>query len=162
MGSELDFSSLEQEFNLNKSIENEIISYRDKLANIEEQGDSNKILRFNIERANYLLDLAEQEFQNGSFNARTLEACAKLLSEVTNAANSLKNLEIQSQTLDLKERTLDLKEFEIKNKQQKTAIEGGNNTYNNTNILLTDRENLLKMLREKNNDELLDTESIDI
>jgi len=129
-----------------------LVQMRDRLSNIEDQGDVDKILRLNIERANFLLDLAEQEFANGALNARTLEACARIMSEVTNAANSLKNIEIQKQNLDLKERTLDLKDFEVKAKVSQSKDSGNNAITNVTqnNVVVTDRESLLKMLQNEN------------
>lgn len=155
-GAELDFRSLEEEFKLDpvSNQSTEIAVMRDRIAAAEAQGDADKILRLNIERANYLLDLAEQEFNNGALNARTLEACARIIAEVTSAANSLKNLEIQQQNLDLKERTLNLKDFEVKSKltSSKEQQQGIPQTQVNstTNVIVTDRENLLKMLQQEN------------
>ena len=74
------------------------------------------------------------------------------MSEVTNAANSLKNIEIQKQNLDLKERTLDLKDFEVKAKVSQSKDSGNNAITNVTqnNVVVTDRESLLKMLQNEN------------
>ena len=54
MVSELDFRSLEEEFKLQESSQStELVQMRDRLSNIEDQGDVDKILRLNIERANF-------------------------------------------------------------------------------------------------------------
>lgn len=156
MVSELDFKSLEQEFDLVPVENKNVDEIRDREIALDNQGDADNIIRLNIERANFFLDLAEQEFQNGAVNARTLEACSRLISEVTNAANSLKNIEIQKQTLDLKERTLDLKDFEIKNKLSKDNSGGSLTNITNNNVVVTDRESLLKMLSDNEDEEIID------
>lgn len=171
MGSELDFSSLEKSFDLNSLIDddhsqnNELCIFnksektKDEL--IENQGDSEKILRMNIDRANTFLDLVEAEFsKGGAFNSKMLEAASRLISEVTNAGNALKGLEIQDQTIDIKQKTLDLKEFEIKNRIEKGAEREQKNVTNNTTnntVVLTDRESLLNMF--KNEPEIIDITS---
>lgn len=76
-----------------------------------------------------------------------LESAGKLIAEITNATNSLKGLEISDKNIDLKQKTLDLKEFEINNKIEAKKNSDTKNITNN--VIITDRENLLKMLNNQ-------------
>lgn len=152
MGTEFNLEALEQEFNLNpeEKITQEIQTMRDRLHNINDDVTVDQFIRINIDRANSLLDLAENRLQV-DFSARTLEACGKLIAEVTTAVNALSTVEFQNQTFGLRERTLDLKELEIqikadKNKDVNVLPEASQVTQN---ILCTSREDLLSLMKDQ-------------
>lgn len=157
--SDLNFDELEKEFNLEKTTK-KISLMRETLDELDESlDDSNEIIKSNIRRANRLLDAAENQLEI-DFNSRILEGCSRLIAEITTAANVLINNDIQNQNFDIKERTLDLKEFEVKLKAEKMSELPINQTNIQQNIVLTDRESLLKMLSDNSdqvNDIILDS-----
>lgn len=166
MGSELDIDNIEEIFNMDSlTTENsnkEIVAMRDKLEVLEEMEEleSDQIIRMNIARANNLLDWVEEDYRRGStMDARKMEACAKLIAEITNAANSLAATDLQTQTIDIRERTLNLKEFEVKAKVERQNNKNDNTTINN-NVVVTSRDDLFKMLKneqkEKEEEKIID------
>lgn len=148
---DVDFETLSKEFGI-ETIENEVLEMRDRLKNVKDLGDSNDILKLNIERANFMLDLAEKEMISGNFNSRLLEGCSSLIGQITAAANSLMCFDQHSQDIDLKVRTLDLKEFEVKTKiemkKEQQSLPAGGQTNIQNNIVLTTREDFLKMVKK--------------
>ena len=152
MSVDLNFDELEKEFNLQK-VEKQITEMKNVLSEYEDLEDADDIIKFNIKRANRLLDLAESNMSS-DFNSRVLEACSKLIGEITVAANSLMTYEFQNQNIDLKERTLDLREFEVKLKsEQRQELPSGNQQNIQNNIVLTDRESLLQLFN--NNSDIM-------
>lgn len=164
MSTEIDIKKLEEEFNLtpeNAQIEakKQISLMRDAVKKAEEDIESltpDQILRNNIDRANGFLDVAEKMLSGGSFSANLIEACASLISQITAATNVLMAAEFNEQTFSIKERSLDLKELEIKLKNEKSDEKGVTNNTTNNNILVTDRESLLKMIFSKDEGEIID------
>jgi hypothetical protein len=88
----------------------------------------------------------------GTTNAtiRLVEIAAKLIDCITSAANSMLANDVSLETTNQKQEYLDLKklEFELKkNKEDKVLPSGDNNTYNQNNIILTSREDILKLMK---------------
>lgn len=127
---------------------NEIKSHLD-----DDVNNPNEILRSNISRAERLLDKIENEWEVGTTNAtiKLVEIAAKLIECITSAANSMLANDVSLETTNQKQEFLDLKklEFELKkNKGEKSLPAGDNNTYNTqNNIILTSREDILKLMK---------------
>lgn len=113
--------------------------------------DPNVVLIENINRANRMLDRIE-EILNGEVDndrispARYMEVASALINAITTASNSLMHDSVAYQEIDIKRKTLELKEMELvmKAKEAPSSV---------NNILVCDRETLLKKLRNggKNN-----------
>lgn len=126
----------------NQEINNTISESEEITESLEEQDNPDDIIYRNIERANRFLDQIENNLASG-LNARLFEVAAGLIATVTQAATSIvgntKNMEIE-----YKQRILDLKEREIAVKEA-LGSKGGGKTINN--MIVTDRESLLKMIK---------------
>ena len=106
--------------------------------------DPDDIIYDNIERASRLLDKIELELENSS-SARMFEVAAGLINAITQASTSIiGNTQHYDEQL-YKEKLLQLKEREISVKE--ALNNRGNKTVNN--ILVTDRESLLKIIKEE-------------
>lgn len=147
----LDRRNLEEEFNMDTSNENQEI----ELNPIEEErpdpfeeewekeNDPRNVIRSNIERANSILDLIEEELRNGNMTARLVEVAAALINSVTMAGKELISDENYKVYLQLKERMVYLKNKEIEMKRMKKEAP------KNQNLIIASREDVLKMLSDK-------------
>lgn len=136
-----------------------ITTFKEVLKKAKEIEDPNNVLTSVIEKAGTFLDMIERESVNGGMSARYMEVASTLINTIVTAANSiatvnsmyleneLKKVRIdqKDRELDQKDKELEIKEFYYKNKQ----IEGGA-IKNQNNILVTDRESILKFLENKN------------
>ncbi len=119
---------------------------------VEEDDYEDGIIKANIERANNMLDRVEDEMDRGNFNSRMVEVFSKLVDSVTTAASQIQSSSYNSDYLVLKEKLAALKEIEVKAKV-KNITSGGGGTHkteieNQQNIIVTDRESILKVLKE--------------
>jgi len=107
------------------------------------KSNPDQVLSDNIERANRILDILEDDAnETRKISARKAEVMAQLINSVTNAANSIISDEYNKAYLQIRNSVLRLKEKEIQIKQ----IGGGRGS--TQQILVTDRESILKILRE--------------
>lgn len=143
---EIDIKKLEDEFSI-KAFKAELRTIEERLQSSEQLGDAQQIIRLNIERANFFLDKAEQALAEGTFSARLLEVAAKLLDTITTAANSLISTEFQEQEINQKGQLIDIKKLELEMKAEKTEKTENKIQNQTNNILVTDRESLLRMLQ---------------
>jgi len=103
-----------------------------------------QILKENIERANRVLDILEDDaLERKVISARKAEVMAQLINAVTNAANSIISDEYNKDYLQLRRSVLQLKEKELRIKEIGTG-EGGVSE----RLLVTDRETIMQLLRE--------------
>lgn len=152
---ELNFKKLEEQFNLTPTdVKNEIKeikqNLKDQQDNISEDDDPDKIIRTNIDRANELLDLIMVHIGQGSLTAGLMQAAAGLISEITNAANSIASREIQFDDQELKHQQMSLKQEELELKKivqvnKQKYLDGKNNSVNNNE----DNDNVIKMNRNE-------------
>ena len=118
---------------------------------LDSLGDSDEILRSNINRAQRLLDKIENEWDIGTTNAtiRLVEIAAKLTDCITTAANSLIANSVSLEETGQKQEILDLKklEFELKKSKLENKPENNNIINNNTqnNLYVTTREDILNL-----------------
>jgi len=141
--SELDLEGLDDIF---KKGEEEGDDPRKKRLTIEYKSDTIdynnpiEIIKNNIKRANAFLDAIQVEMEKGNFTARMVEVAGNLVNAITTSSKEIiadtnyqGYLQIKSDLNKLKEREIELKFI----KTQKPA---------NQNIILTSREDLLKLL----------------
>jgi hypothetical protein len=143
--SELDRQGLSEEFDLEK-VENQPIA-----PIIYEEGeDPDEIIRDNIKRANRILDFTEEELYNGNFSARLVEVLSRTMDSITNAVSQIQSTVYNQDYLQLKARVIELKEEELEYKVKNLKKPN----VGSQNIIFTDRESVLKALKNNNVDEL--------
>jgi len=107
------------------------------------ESNPDQVLSDNISRANRILDILEDDAkETRKVSARKAEVMAQLINAVTNAANSIISDEYNKAYLQIRNSVLRLKEKEIQIKQIGSGRSG------TQQILVTDRESILKILRE--------------
>lgn len=129
---------------------------RKELDQIQEDIDSeespNEILRMNVQRAQRLLDKIEDEWEAGvtADTIKLIDIATKLITCVTQAANSMITNDIGLETTNQKQEYLDLKKLEFEMRKEKTMSDKSASTINNTqnNVYLTSREDILKLALE--------------
>lgn len=111
--------------------------------------DPLEALKLNIFNANQLLEKIQHEMNNGNFSARLAEVAGTIINSVTQSSkeilsdkNNVEVMEVRRAMAHLKAREIELKEQRVNN----TPANMGGNT---TNVLITSREELLKMLEDK-------------
>jgi hypothetical protein len=158
----IDFDNLAQEFNTGSEFNMD--NFEQAAIDIEKalEGQANlnpdKILSDNIGRANAILDRLIFEINRTGMSPRLGEVAGQLIANINTAAGQLygkdsdiSNLQIKHSMLKLKERELELKE--------KVALQNRPGTINN-NLIVTDRESILKFLSEnKGKTKLLEDKS---
>lgn len=144
----LNRNNLHEEFEL-EPIELEVKALSEKI-----EDDPTECLKENIERANDILDLIEGELRNGNFTARLAEVSGQLINSVTNASKEIIANINYKQYLQIREKMVGLKELEIKMKEKQLK----NPT--NQNLIVTDRETVLRLLEEHKEEEVMDAEEI--
>lgn len=134
----LNRNRLQEEFNLDPNeIEREAEEITKKI-----NEDPVESLKENIARANFIADYVEREIANGNLSARMVEVLGQIINSVTNANKEIISSVYGHRYLQLREKMLDLKSREIDIKEQK------NRRPTNQNIIVTDRESVLKMLED--------------
>ena len=109
-----------------------------------DKNDPDDIILKNIDRANGLLDKLEQTIEN-SASARMFEVAATLINAVTQAAASVIGTSQHADELLYKEKVLELKERETRVKEIIGKKDGGKTV---NNMIVTDRESLLKIIQD--------------
>lgn len=140
---DLNRGQLEDIFDM-ESVENQSIGY------IPDENDPDEIIKANIDRANRILDRVEVEMMNGNFSSRLVEAAAKCMEAITNAVSQIQSTSYNIDYLQIKQRMVKLKENELDFKV-KSSLNRGDKTpmIGNQNIIITDRESLLRTLQNQ-------------
>lgn len=147
----LDREGLEQEFNMtDEPIEAEIVDDEDNTPDpFEEEWEKEESpqtkIEENIERANTILDLVEEELRGGNFSARLVEVAAGLINAVTAAGKELitdRNYKLYLQT---KFRMVELQKEKLE--WQKSKSSGSGRTQNN--LIIASRDQIMKLLDKK-------------
>lgn len=145
MRNELDLRGLDEIFtdaeNIDREIEEKKIDFKTDI----DYNDALDALKKNIYNANQLLEKIQYEMNNGNFSARLAEVASTIINSVTQASKEILSdqnyedyMEVRRQIVLLKEKELDIKKAKF--------IRGPTNQ---TNILVTSREDLLKALENK-------------
>ena len=104
----------------------------------------NAIMENNIVKANQVLDRLLEEMNTGNFSARMAEVASYMIANINSAVEILNKKNTQNCDLLLKEKMLELKEKET---LVKLKILDKNTGVRNQNIIVTDRETILRMLK---------------
>ena len=152
----LDRTGLEDEFEMGDPppLEGEVVEDDPFEREWEDEQDPNKIIRENIEKANEILDLVTEELQNGNFSARLVEVAGQLINSVTAAGKELIGDRNYQAYLHLKNRMLELE------KEKLEVRKIGNKRPTNQNLIIANREDVLKLL-QKDSADSQETESSD-
>jgi hypothetical protein len=144
---------LSEEFNM-EYVEAEVKEVRKELSGID---IPDQILFANVLRANRILDKLE-ECQEGkkSFSTRAAEVASQLINAVTQATSQIMTDTYNKGYLQLRQDLVKLKELEIKIKQRAIS------TPRSQNLILADRESVLKFLQGEVDRDTVDGEVIDI
>jgi len=142
---EIDLETLQEEFGITREPVDVVYEFPDKPSTPEQ------ILQQNVVKANLVLDRIISEIEGGSMSARMAEVAAKTVDSITNLAATMGNLTFQFQDLQTKLAMIKLKERQVEIQQNKiTQV----TKIGNQNILVTNREDLLKLLKGDKNKQL--------
>lgn len=109
----------------------------------ENENNPRTIIKNNIERANAILDKVEIEINSGNFSARLVEVAGNIINSITAASKELISDENYKQYLVLRKKLVKYKKLEVEWK-----ITGKSNKITNQNLILTNREDLLKLMNK--------------
>jgi len=131
-------------------VEAEVVEIQNDLSINTTRRTPDALLTDNIERANRILDILEKDAtDNESISARKAEVMAQLINAVTNAANSIISDEYNKEYLQIRNSVLLLKEKELRIKE---LGYGGGSGGTSDRLIITDRESILKIIREGKGD----------
>jgi len=145
-GRELDLDRLNEEFGIddgNLPINTDLdfdevdIDYDDPIS----------ILKGNIQKANQLLDKIQTEMLGGNFTARMVEVAGNIINGITAASKEIISKENYEGYLEVKVELNKLKEREVLIKEKSGGKQGI--IENQQNIIVTSREDLLKIMDGK-------------
>lgn len=106
--------------------------------------DELEALKSNIYNANQLLEKIQHEMNNGNFSARLAEVASTIINSVTQASKEIISDKNYGEYMEVRRALVQLKAKEIEIKEAKAV-----RPTNQTNVLVTSREDLLKMLEDK-------------
>ena len=142
----LDRTGLEDEFEIGEPVlEPEIVDDEFE-KEWEDEQDPNRIIRDNIEKANEILDQVTDELTNGNFSARLVEVAGQLINSITAAGKELIGDRNYQAYLLLKNRMLELE------KEKLEVRKLGNKRPTNQNLIIANREDVLKLLNKDSSD----------
>lgn len=141
---ELNLDRLDEIFsetdNIDREIEQKIVDFRTDI-DYDNELDA---LKKNIHNANQLLEKIQHEMNNGNFSARLAEVTTAIINSVTQASKEIivdKNYE---KYMEVRRALVEIKAKEAAVKESKLT-----RPLSQTNVLVTSREDLLKMLENK-------------
>lgn len=141
---ELDLRGLDEIFAERDDIDRELEQKKVDFETNINYDDAVDALKKNIHNANQLLEKIQDEMNNGNFSARLAEVASTIINSVTQASKEILSdqnyedyMEVRRTLVELKNKELDIKEAKLIRPT------------NQTNVLITSREDLLKMLEDK-------------
>jgi len=143
----IDLDNLAKEFNIDETEE----IHFDRAIDIEkaiesDNTDPDKIISDTIGKANAILDRVISEINSSGMSPRLGEVAGQLVQAINSSAGFLYTKNFNLDNLMLKNRSIELKEREVRLKELMLKKPEGN-TINN-NLIITDRESVMKMLKE--------------
>lgn len=146
----VDLDALAQEFNMNidEALSSaEDITIENLVAN--RLSDPDLVISTNINKANAILDRIIEEINSSGMSPRLGEVASQLIATINQAASQIYTKEFDMSGLRIKHKMLELKEREVRLKEL-TAIPNANGQGKtvNQNIIVTDRETVLRLLRD--------------
>jgi len=150
----IDIDNLAAEFNMD-SIER---AARDTILDIEgsakevNTNDPDSIIGSNIGKANAILDNIIRLMNSGNFSPRMGEVAGQLINAINSATSQLYQRNATLGDLQYKGRVLQLRERELEIKEKLIDIKKGSRIKNQNLIITSDRETILKVLKNKDNE----------
>lgn len=111
--------------------------------------DPISILKGNIKKANQLLDKVQSEMLGGNFTARMVEVAGNIINGITAASKEIIASDNAEDFIKIKHEITKLKEREVIIKEKSGIKGGGNRIENQQNVIVTSREDLLKIMEGK-------------
>jgi hypothetical protein len=151
---ELDLDSLNSLLNVDadvpdgKGLDPAIVQKIMELDEDLDYSDPTSILRVNIKRANMVLDMIQVEMLTGNFTARMVEVAGAIINGVTAASQQIITKDNYDKYIDIRKELKDLKEREVVVKENK-LVKGHGGIKNQQNIIVTSREELLKLMKKE-------------
>lgn len=144
----VDLDALAQEFNMDINENLNVDDFIDTSnLSASEVSDPDIVISTNINKANAILDRVINEINRAGMTPRLGEVASQLISTINQAAGQIYTKEFDFGSLRIKKKMLDLKEREVLLKER--ALSSGKGGTVNQNIILTDRETVLRLLKEK-------------
>lgn len=141
---ELDLASLDQIFRDTDEIDREAEEKRVDFQTDIDYSDAIQTLKSNIYNANQLLEKIQHEMNNGNFSARLAEVASTIINSITQSSKEILSDENYEDYMQVRRALVQLKNKELEIKEL-----NGRRPTNQTNVLVTSREELLKMLENK-------------
>ena len=143
---ELDLASLDEVFGLDyndlpQTGDDQPVREREEID--IDYNDPVNILKGNIKKANQILDKIQDEIEKGNFTARMVEVAGNIINGITAASKEIIGKENYSGYLEIRKELKNLKEREVVIKEKSGTRSG---TTTNQNIIVTSREDLLKIM----------------
>ena len=134
---ELDLENLADEFGIESEVEDFKIDVEKHLERIN-INEPDGILIENLAKANAILDRIIYEMNSGKFSARMVEVSSQIMNLVAGITGQMYKKISEEKSLQMKQNMLELKQKMLKI----------NNGAKNQNIIITDRETVLRFLKE--------------
>ena len=150
MPDELNLDNLDEIFQGADQIDRELAEKAVDFETNIDYDDAVEALKNNIYNANQLLEKIQHEMNNGNFSARLAEVAGTIINSVTQASKEVIQDKNYGEYLLIRKALVQLKAKEIEIKEQKLTV-----PRNQTNVLVTSREELLKVLEHKKPKEII-------
>jgi len=153
----VDLNKLEMEFDMlnSKDVEGDVIDTSfdvpEPIIHDINTVDPMAIIIENINKANLLLNDIMKEIASGNVSPRMYEVASAMINTITQSVDRIFTSRMAYDTMDLKQKFYNLKEKELAIKQKFLELKGGKGNSINQNILITDRETILRVLRNPQN-----------
>jgi len=144
---EIDLDGLDEIFNAGDEVDREL---ENKTIDFETDIDYSEpldALKNNIYNANQLLEKIQDEMNFGNFSARLAEVAGSIINSITQSSKEIISDRNYGDYMEVRRALVQLKAKEIEIREQK-MIKGSSGS-NTTNVLVTSREDLLKVLENR-------------
>lgn len=141
---EINLDSLDELFRTGDEVDRDLEQKNVDFKTNIEYDDALEALKNNIFNANQLLEKIQHEMNSGNFSARLAEVAGTIINSVTQSSKEIISEKNYGEYLEIRKALVQLKAKEIEIRQQK-----GIRPTNQTNVLVTSREDLLKVLEDK-------------
>lgn len=144
MPNELNLEGLDEIFNGTDDVDRELDRKSVDFNTDIDYNNAIDALKKNIHNANQLLEKIQDEMNHGNFSARLAEVASAVINSVTQASKEILSDQNYEDYMEVRRALVELKAKEIEIKDIKSKRPS-----NQTNVLVTSREDLLKMLKDK-------------
>jgi hypothetical protein len=148
----IDIDNLANEFNMDNTFNQEELERNaidiGEAIRIDHSSNPDKVISDTIGKANAILDRVILEINNSGMTPRLGEVAGQLIQAINTAAGQVYTKDFNFGSLHIKQKMLELKKREIDIKERLSEKSTGCPSTVNQNLIITDRETVMKMLRE--------------